>query len=73
MDKIRDYHLEGYMTDGYNNIISNNVVGDTKARSWAEAERNVTYRAKKKLGLANNAYVKFKQTEKQKQNSWRST
>lgn len=69
---FKKYGIAGYITDINNNRISKDFMEETVARSWEEAERNVTYRVKKRLGLANNAKVKFKQTNEQKQNSWRS-
>lgn len=68
----KKYGIAGYLTDMYNNRISNDFMEETVARSWEEAERNVTYRVKKRIGLANTAKVKFKQTKEQMDNSWRS-
>ena len=60
-----EYIVEGYLVDKFGNIISNDFRESTRASSFKEAERNVVYRIKRKLGYAYNFPAYLKQTYNQ--------
>lgn len=64
------YHLYGYLTDGFGNIIKREIYGESRAKSFAKARNNIVYHAKKDLGLMPDAKIEFKQTAEQKKKSW---
>lgn len=61
MKQIKEeYIVEGYLVDRFGNKISKEFREQTQATSFEEAERNVVFRIKRKLGYVNNfpAYLK---------------
>lgn len=60
---MRKYYVEGYLVDKFNNVLCKEFREETMANSIEEAERNITYRVKKRLKLADNFPAKLKQVK----------